>query len=283
MNPLASTSHASEGLTPGIMNIQLVYLPFGESRLSDGLLSVALMCVAPDSRARILRFRHSDDKWRCLIGRLLPRRLLTDCGIRADSVVIKTSQGGKPFVAEPAGCFSFNVTHDSNFVAMAYSTAHLAIGIDIMKCEVPQGETVESYLNALSGFLTASERRQLEKDIGDSGFVIERLYEYWTTKEAYTKALGIGVGFDFARIECRWKSDDSAAHVIAVDGAEIRGWEFRGLRWTRDGHRYLCMAAISSGTPDETHISWTELDERTEWVQNIDVFSLLARARPLTD
>lgn len=38
----------------------------------------------------------------CLIGRLLPRTLLTDRGVGADSIVIKTSQGGKPFIAEVA-------------------------------------------------------------------------------------------------------------------------------------------------------------------------------------
>lgn len=165
---------------------------------------------------------------------------------------------------------------------MAYSTSDLAVGIDMMKCELPQDETLESYLNAMSGFLTAYEWAQIQKHIDDQVFAIERLYEYWTTKEAYTKALGIGLGFDFTRIECLRQLDDSAMPTITVDGAVIQGWEFRGLRWTKDGHRYLCMAAVSLGTSDEMRISWTELDERTEWVQNIDVFSLLARSHPMT-
>ncbi|KAG9048885.1 copper chaperone of lysine biosynthesis protein [Tulasnella sp. UAMH 9824] len=166
---------------------------------------------------------------------------------------------------------------------MAYVTGDLTIGIDIMKCELPQGETVEGYMNTLSGFLTTFEWRQLEKHIEDQASAIEHLYKYWTAKEAYAKALGIGLGFDFTRIECRWQSDDSATPSITVDGAVLQGWEFRGVHWTNDGHGYLCMAAICWGTSDETRVSWTELDEHTEWVQNIDVFSLLARAHPLTN
>lgn len=111
---------------------------------------------------------------------------------------------------------------------------------------------------------------------------LELLYEYWTIKEAYTKALGIGLGFDFTRIEYRHQPDDSDNPIIAVDGAPVRGWQFRGLRLTKDSHRYICVVAICLGTSDESSISWTELDERTEWVENINVFSLLARAHPLT-
>lgn len=36
---------------------------------------------------------------------------------------------------------------------MAYGAGDLTIGIDIMKCELPQDETVESYLNTLSSFV----------------------------------------------------------------------------------------------------------------------------------
>ena len=43
----------------------------------------------------------------------------------------------------------------------------------------------------------------------------------WTIKEAYTKALGLGLGFDFKRIEY-----DNAANRIRVDGRALKGWEF---------------------------------------------------------
>lgn len=41
-------------------------------------------------------------------------------------------------------------------------------------------------------------------------------------KEAYTKALGIGLGFDFKRVEF-----DIEENVLRVDGTIPAGWNFR--------------------------------------------------------
>lgn len=52
----------------------------------------------------------------------------------------------------------------------------------------------------------------------------EALYHFyliWTLKEAYTKALGLGLGFDFKRIEY-----DKAKNRVKVDGIILKGWTF---------------------------------------------------------
>lgn len=43
----------------------------------------------------------------------------------------------------------------------------------------------------------------------------------WTLKEAYTKALGIGLGFDFRRVEF-----DPEENIVRVDGEIPPGWKF---------------------------------------------------------
>ena len=50
---------------------------------------------------------------------------------------------------------------------------------------------------------------------------LRRFYLIWTLKEAYTKALGLGMGFDFSRIEYDVPND-----VVRIDGVVPRGWEF---------------------------------------------------------
>jgi 4'-phosphopantetheinyl transferase len=52
----------------------------------------------------------------------------------------------------------------------------------------------------------------------------EALYHFyliWTLKEAYTKALGLGLGFDFKRIEY-----DKVKNRVKVDGVFLKGWTF---------------------------------------------------------
>ena len=43
----------------------------------------------------------------------------------------------------------------------------------------------------------------------------------WTLKEAYTKALGLGLGFDFRRVEF-----DVVNLIVRVDGQIPQGWHF---------------------------------------------------------
>lgn len=67
--------------------------------------------------------------------------------------------------------------------------------------------------------LTAIEQRLLIGVGDDEG--IRRFYWIWVMKEAYTKALGLGLGFDFRRIEYNVPEE-----TVRVDGKLAEGWEF---------------------------------------------------------
>jgi len=50
---------------------------------------------------------------------------------------------------------------------------------------------------------------------------LRRFFWMWTLKEAYTKALGLGLGFDFRRVEF-----DVVNRIVRVDGQIPQGWRF---------------------------------------------------------
>jgi 4'-phosphopantetheinyl transferase len=50
---------------------------------------------------------------------------------------------------------------------------------------------------------------------------LKRFFWIWTLKEAYTKALGLGLGFDFTRIQY-----DVLQNVVLIDGNAPKGWQF---------------------------------------------------------
>lgn len=85
-----------------------------------------------------------------------------------------------------------------------------------------------AHLNANTGQLTQTERHYLNTEVPLSE-QLQRFFWIWTLKEAYTKALGQGLGFDFRRVEF-----DVVNLIVRVDGQIPQGWHF-GMFVIEDG------------------------------------------------
>ncbi|PIL36816.1 hypothetical protein GSI_00506 [Ganoderma sinense ZZ0214-1] len=154
--------------------------------------------------------------------------------------------------AEPIG---YNVTHDNGVVAMAFSTGNslfpdppaYRIGLDVMLLQLPKRDTFPGFVEIFSEQLTSLERTILLPPASAPSLSpreqLRRFYLIWTLKEAYTKALGLGMGFDFSRIEYDVPND-----VVRIDGVAPRGWRTQTLSPKRD---------ISPGPPSPTFTETT--------------------------
>ncbi|KJA24502.1 hypothetical protein HYPSUDRAFT_1074753 [Hypholoma sublateritium FD-334 SS-4] len=204
------------------MQVQaVIYTP---ASFPDELYHRALAAVDAPSQARIERFYHRADACRTLIGRLLVRTMLAARGIAPSSAVFGATPAGKPFVvADPP--IAYNITHDNGVVAMAvarglHDPPAFRVGIDVMKLRVPGREGVRAFVGMVEDQLTPLEHRLLGGVPEDE--LLRRFFWMWTLKEAYTKALGLGLGFDFSRVEF-----DVVNRVVRVDGVVPEGWAFR--------------------------------------------------------
>ena len=73
------------------------------------------------------------------------------------------------------------------------------------------------------------------------------LFDLWTIKESYTKALGRGLGFDFSRIEY-----DFRTRILSVDGQTLCGWFLGVFYFEVEGNKYVgatCHRLEEGSTP----------------------------------
>jgi 4'-phosphopantetheinyl transferase len=92
--------------------------------------------------------------------------------------------------------------------------------------------------------LTDAEKRLVSSDVPENE-ALSRFYLIWTIKEAYIKAIGLGLGFDPSRIEY-----DMRRNTVAVDGAIATDWRFETSQVRVDEEAYRLTVAQFVGGGD---------------------------------
>ncbi|KAH9045678.1 hypothetical protein EDB85DRAFT_2070431 [Lactarius pseudohatsudake] len=228
----------------------------------------ALDLLDSESQERVRLFYHRADSCRCIIGRLLPRVLLSEKGVSAENIQFAKTDAGKPYFARRLLFFlsvttgvsppiGYNISHDNELVAIAFAPGEhcLQIGVDVMRERLPRGERFTSFLRAVGDTLTQGEKRLLSGDDVPENEAISRFYLIWTIKEAYTKAIGLGLGFDLQRIEY-----DVATKMVTVDGVAATEWRFETSQVTVDEEAYRVTVAqfVGSGNGGGTVVALTQ-------------------------
>lgn len=220
------------------------------------------------ARTKIKRFFRREDAFRSLVGNLLPRVMLHERGVPVSSVKFGKTESNKPYICEPITDLpehehlhiGYNVTHDAGLIAMAFEVGTTSdkqhwidtpahrIGVDVMRLSLPDRFTFQAFVETVGDALTAYEKETLNPTPPvSSSEALYHFYLIWTLKEAYTKALGLGLGFDFKRIEY-----DKVKNRVKVDGIILKGWTFDVFRvpdpeGKEDGAGYIGVAAKCVG------------------------------------
>lgn len=135
--------------------------------------------------ARIDRLRQPADRLRSMLGHLLLRHMLHAAGV-AGAPQIELGPYGKPRL-RMASPLEFNVSHAGQWVVCAL--APTAVGIDIERVREIDLRIAERF------FQPAEYAALMAHAPGQRAACFFRL---WTAKEAYVKALGLGLRRDFA-------------------------------------------------------------------------------------
>jgi 4'-phosphopantetheinyl transferase len=148
----------------------------------------------PDvERARFDRFKHERSAHEFLVGRLLVRRWLASLtGHAPGTWHFVEGTRGRPEIASPATTLRFNLAHSGGVVACIISESREA-GVDV---EDLSRRVVEQGL--WHRFCAPSEIADIEAQPLEERQ--RRFLTYWTLKEAYLKAIGLGIGVHLADI-----------------------------------------------------------------------------------
>jgi 4'-phosphopantetheinyl transferase len=160
--------------------------------LADSLSPEMLMMLSAGERDKAARFRFDRDRARFVICRSGLRMLLSRYLDRPpEALSIETARFGKPFVSDTD--LRFNVSHSSDRALVAV-TRGTEVGVDL--------ESVQTNLDPLSlahPFFSPGERAFVENARPEDRIIA--FLTCWTHKEAWMKAVGVGLSEPTSRFD----------------------------------------------------------------------------------
>jgi 4'-phosphopantetheinyl transferase len=180
-------------------------------------------CLTPAEQARAMTFRFESDQVQYALMHAALRQLLSKhLGIAPRDIAYSFGEQGKPYIADTP--LFFNIAHTKGKGIIALSDQG-DIGVDIEQSD----RDCDHHLLARRVF-TERERRDWE----DKQHEVEKKHAFlttWVAKEAYTKAVGLGLQMSFR----------------SFDIADIPS-----LHWLEVGETYIAALSALAPTPKPT-------------------------------
>jgi 4'-phosphopantetheinyl transferase len=220
-----------------------LWLALHEEINDAALLARYRQLLSEQERARELRFVRGQDRVQFLLTRVLVRTVLSRyVAVSPAQWRFSTLEHGKPVIeneaARQAG-LSFNIAHTQGLVALAVSKRR-QLGVDVERLtRRPVSLAIaERYFAAeeVAALMALPRTQQMS-----------RFFEYWTLKEAYIKARGLGLAIPLDQFSFGWTPDGAVRLSIAPSlGDQPTRWQF----WQRSpaDDYALAVCAERSGT-----------------------------------
>ena len=209
---------------------------------ADGLALLS-QTLSDEERARAARFHFERDRSVYIVGHALMRDMLARAvGGSAHDFAFTTGAHGKPeaVLAASAPRLRINLSHTRGLAAVAM-TQDVDIGVD-----VEWMSRDSDLLNIAERFFAVDERRQLalaaETDRRDCFFA------FWTLKEAYIKAIGLGLAMPLADFSFQLETLRIAFADHVDDDPD--DWHFLHRRLSHDHALSLAVRHQGGPAPD---------------------------------
>ena len=221
----------------------LVYIANTGALKETGLYNSAFDAVSPERREKVLRYRFLKDRVLSLGAELLLRKALRECGIEIPEIRYGFGTDGKPFLKGVEG-FNFNISHSEDLVMVALSGNET--GCDIEKITEIDLEIAKKFFFRKEyeniAALPASEKR--------NGL----FFRYWTLKESFMKATGLGMRLPLDSFQILIGNDGKTGVRQSVDTKNYNFTEIDAVPG------YKC-AVCTAGNAAETDVKIVDFRE----------------------
>ncbi|HEX6096247.1 MAG TPA: 4'-phosphopantetheinyl transferase superfamily protein [Thermoanaerobaculia bacterium] len=203
--------------------------------------------LSDEEKEREQRFYFARDRRRFLVTRALVRTVLSRyVPINPADWAFSTNEYGRPEIANAeAGDLSFNLSHTHSLIVLAVSRGR-AVGVDVEN------------VRAREVSIDIADRFFAPQEVEALGTVPpqeqqDRFFEYWTFKESYIKARGMGLSLPLDKFSFHYAGDRDVALAIDPElGDEAARWQFWQFRPTPDYLVALCAERDGRRVPAVT-------------------------------
>jgi len=209
--------------------------------------------LTPDEEARAARFRFDVHRRRYVVGRGALRELLgAYLGARPERLRFDYAERGKPDLAAPwKGELAFNLSNSEDLALAAFVRGRdLGVDVEYQK-EMPDLEDIAKR------FFSAPEIAALAGVPGECKK--EAFFNCWTRKEAYLKAVGVGLAAPLDSFVVTLVPGE-APRMVSLQGDSQRaaGWFFRHLV-PRPSYLGAVALELAAGAQDPSPrvVTWT--------------------------
>ncbi|CAN95221.1 4'-phosphopantetheinyl transferase superfamily protein [Sorangium sp. So ce448] len=222
---------------PGAAHLWYV---FCDSARDEALLEAYHRLMAPDEAAQQARFLFAENRHEYLLTRALVRTVLSKyANVAPEAWSFVRNEFGRPQIAGPPGVppIRFNLSNTRGLIACLVALDR-DVGVD-----VEDTERASSAVDIADRFFSPGEVRALRALPPERQRA--RFFEYWTLKESYIKARGMGLAIPLDQFS--FHLDDGPAIGISFDprlGDDRSAWQFALYQ---PSARHTMAAAIRSG------------------------------------
>ncbi len=218
---------------------------FGE--LGDEHLLCRYRALLNDSeRQQESRFHFARDRCCYVVTRALVRTVLSRyADIAPEDWFFATSEYGRPEIANADSCarrISINITHTKGLIMLGIAQEH-ALGVD---AENTCARSIS--LDVANRCFSHEEGAALRALCTDRQRT--RLFEYWTLKESYIKARGMGMSIPLNQFSFRFPREDRVEISIAPGQNDMpTHWWFWQFRLRAEYLAAICAQRVCSKSP----------------------------------